>query len=329
MSFAPAALRWDVLGIGCVAVDDLLSIEAYPAADAKVRIRQRERQCGGLTATALVAASRLGARCAFAGVLGDDEDSRFVLDALTREGVDVEPRVCRPSARPIRSTILVDETQHTRTIFYDLAGTVGADTAAPPADVIRSARVLLIDHYGVEGMTRAARIAREAGLAVVADFEHHEWPGFMDLLALVDHLIVARPFAERLTGMALPEEAVARLWQSGRQLVAVTCGGEGCWYREAGSPDLVKHQPAFAVPVRDTTGCGDVFHGAYAAALARGMGACQRIRFASAAAALKAARGGGQAGIPTLGEVESFVSQEGIPPPNPSSCEAGDLQRLD
>src|SRR5690348_3708416 len=81
-------LRWDILGIGCSAVDDLLYGEAYPTADTKVRVRRRERQCGGLTATALVAASRLGARCAFAGVLGDDENSRFVLDALSREGVD-------------------------------------------------------------------------------------------------------------------------------------------------------------------------------------------------------------------------------------------------
>ncbi len=321
MSSLPAAPRWDILGIGCIAVDDLLYVEAYPAPDAKVRVRQRERQCGGLTATALVAASRLGARCAFAGVLGDDEDSRFVLDALAREGVDVEPRVRRSSARPIRSTVVVDETHHTRTIFYDLAGTVGADTASPSADVLRSARVLLIDHYGVEGMTRAARIAREAGIAVVADFEHHEWPGFADLLALVDHLIVARPFAERLTGAASPQEAVARLWGSGRHLVAVTCGGDGCWYRDAALLDVVKHQPAFVVPVRDTTGCGDVFHGAYAAALACGMEADERIRFASAAAALKATRGGGQAGIPTGGEVERFVARQGTSPPKPTSCE--------
>jgi ribokinase len=314
MSAVPPALRWDVLGIGCVAVDDLLFIEAYPAPDAKVRIRERERHCGGLTATALVAASRLGARGAFAGVLGDDEDSRFVLDALAREGVDVEPRVRRSSARPIRSTILVDETHHTRTIFYDLAGTVGADTESPPAEVIRSARVMLIDHYGVEGMTRAARIAREAGVAVVADFERHEWPGFADLLALVDHLILARPFAERLTGAASAQEALARLWGSERQLVAVTCGGEGCWYRDIAAPDIVKHQPAFAVPVRDTTGCGDVFHGAYAAALASGMSVDERIRFASAAAALKATRGRGHAGIPTRDEVERFVAAQGGSP---------------
>src|SRR5436190_5117331 len=117
--------RWDVLGLGCVAVDDLLYVADYPAPDSKVRIRQRERSCGGLTANALVAAARLGASCAFAGVLGDDEDSRFVRDSLQREGVDLSVLVHRPEARPIHSTIIVDETHHTRTIFFDLAGSTG------------------------------------------------------------------------------------------------------------------------------------------------------------------------------------------------------------
>ncbi len=141
--------------------------------------------------------------------------------------------------------------------------------------MIRAARVLFVDHYGVEGMTRAARIARTAGLPVVADLERDEFPGFDGLLELVDHLIVSRAFAARRTGRDDPAAAVRRLGSPGRCVVVVTCGDEGCWYREEGS-DAV-HQPAYRVPVVDTTGCGDVFHGAYAAALARGLdlsGAC-------------------------------------------------------
>ena len=262
---------WDVLGLGCVAVDDLLYVPAYPPPDSKVRVRRRERQGGGLTGTALVAAARLGARCAFAGVLGDDEDSRFVEDCFRRDGVDTSPVVRRPGARPIRSTILVDETRHTRTIFFDLAGSTGADPEAPSAEVIRAARVLFVDHYGVEGMTRAARIARAAGVAVVADLERDEHPGFETLLGLVDHLIVSRAFAARRTGTDDPSAAARLLWAEGRSAVVVTCGEDGCWHLDADG-DRPMHQPAFRVPVVDTTGCGDVFHGAYAAALARGLG---------------------------------------------------------
>jgi sugar/nucleoside kinase (ribokinase family) len=298
---------WDILGLGCVAVDDLLYVPSYPPADAKVRVRRRERQCGGLTATALVAAARLGARCAFAGVLGTDEDSQFVVDCFRREGIDVRNLLRRPDARPIHSTIIVDESRLTRNIFFDLTGSVGAAPDFPPAEVIRAARILYVDHYGIEGMTRAAQIARAAAIPVVADLERNEWPGFDDLLALVDHLIVSRDFATRLTGTTDPAIALSRLWTAQRQVVAITYGPEGCWYLEAADPNRARHQPAFAVRAVDPTGCGDVFHGAYAAALVRGLDVAARLRFATAAAALKATQAGGQAGIPTRAATEAFL----------------------
>src|SRR5262245_1153498 len=183
-------MRWDVLGLGCVAVDDLLYLPSFPTPDSKVRLRRRERSCGGLTANALVAAARLGASCGFAGTIGDDDDSRYVKECLSRESVDLSAMVERPGVRPIHSTILVDESAHTRTILFDLTGSVGASPVWPPDEVLRSARVLFVDHYGVEGMIRAARLAREAGIGVVADLERDGWPDFPELLALVDHLIV-------------------------------------------------------------------------------------------------------------------------------------------
>jgi sugar/nucleoside kinase (ribokinase family) len=299
---------FDVLGLGCVAVDDLLYVEHYPLADAKVPVRRRDRQCGGLTATALVAAARLGARAAFAGVLGQDDDSRFVMDCLRREGIDLSHLVVRAGIRPIHSTIIVDETRRTRTILHDLTGASGADPELPPDEVIRATRVLLVDQFGVEGMTRAARIARAAGIPVVADFERGDWPGFAELLALVDHLLVSRHFAVRQTGITEPTAALRALWTDARQVVVVTGGEEGCWYLSAAEPGRLQHQPAFAVATVDTTGCGDVFHGAYAAALAQGLDLPARIRLASAAAALKTLQPGGQAGIPSRVRLEAFLA---------------------
>jgi sugar/nucleoside kinase (ribokinase family) len=297
----------DVLGLGCVAVDELLYVEGYPPADSKGRVLGRERQCGGQTATALVAAARLGSRCAYAGVLGDDECSQFVIRRMEQEGIDLQYLVRRAEARPIRAVVIVDQARPTRTIFYDLTGAVGADPALPAAETIRSTRVLLVDQFGVEGMIRAARLARTAGAAVVADFEGDPIPTFDELIQLVDHLIVSHAFATALTGEECPAAAALALLQTGHQVVAVTCGADGCWYCDATTAAAPCHQAAFPVAVLDTTGCGDVFHGAYASALARGVDLAERIRFASAAAALKAARTGGQAGIPTRATVEAFL----------------------
>src|SRR5207248_5796420 len=108
------------------------------------------------------------------------------------------------------------------------------------------------------GMLRAARIACEAAVPVVADLEREAGPEFRDLFKLVDHLVISLSFARVLTGAAEPREAVERLWTAGRDTVVVTDGAKGCWFRsrEAAS---VEHQAPFKVNAVDTTGCGDVF----------------------------------------------------------------------
>lgn len=296
----------DVLGLGAVAIDHLIYVDAFPEANTKSRVLRSERQGGGLTATALVAASRLGARCAYAGMLGDDEGSRFAIDVMRREGIDLSHLVRRDDAGPIRSVIIVGVDRATRNIFPEHPDVTGAAPDQPAADVIRSARVLFVDHLGVDGMIRAATIARAAGIPVVSDVERDDSPRCAELLALVDHVVMSWDFARHLTGAADPGQAALRLWSSDRAAVVVTCGEDGCHYTSDGR--AVAHQPAGRVDAVDTTGCGDVFHGAYCAALARGDAPSARVRFASAAAALKATQRGGQAGAPTLAQVEAFVS---------------------
>ena len=300
---------FDILGLGVVTVDDFLFVREYPPAEMKVRVTRRDRQCGGLTGTALVTAARRGARCAYAGILGDDEICRFIRETFEREGVNTRHVVRRPDASALHSTIVVDETRLTRTIFYHVAGAAGADESAPGEDVLRSAKVLFVDPYGIPGMLRAASIARAAGAAVVADFEHGEMPRFAELLALVDHLVVPAHFARELTGLADPAKSAKALWLKGTDTLVVTCGADGAWFVHRSNPHEVRFQPAFIVDTVDTTGCGDVFHGAYAAALARGLEVEGRLRLAAAAAAIKSTQPGGQRGIPTLSAVEKFLAE--------------------
>jgi sulfofructose kinase len=297
---------FDILGFGAVAVDDLLYVDQYPPAESKVRVRNRLRQCGGLTGTALVAAARLGASCAYVGLLGNDELSHYVIDRFAREGIDTTHCVRRAQAGPAHSTIIVDEGRKTRTIFASLAGEIGPDTNLPSAELIRSARVILVDHHGLDGTIRAARIARESGVGVVADLERNPGGNFIELLALIDHLVISDRFARELTGQTEPVSAAAILWTPKRRAVVVTCGAGGCWFLGPGFTQPV-HCPARSVNVVDTTGCGDVFHGAYATALSWGKSLPECVEFASAAAALKATQRGGQAGCPTLQEVQEFL----------------------
>jgi sulfofructose kinase len=297
----------DVLGLGVTAVDEILYVDAYPPADTKLQVRRRERNLGGLTSIALIAAARLGCRTAYAGVLGNDEASEFVISNLKQEGIDLRYLVRHDDARPIRATIIVGSNPSTRNIFFELNDFTGAHPRQPDAAVIRAARVLLVDHVGIEGMLRAARIAREAGIPIVSDLELAVSSSFHDLLTLVDHPIMSCNFAAQLTGETVPAAMVEKLWTPMRKVVVVTCGAEGAWYLT--EDGRVRHQPAFKVNAVDTTGCGDVFHGVYAACLARGLDVAERIRFASAAAALKATQSGGARSVPVLSAVEAFLQK--------------------
>jgi sugar/nucleoside kinase (ribokinase family) len=298
--------RIDILGLGAVAVDDFIFVEAYPQPDAKARVLLRERYCGGLTAIALVTAARLGACCAYSGVLGNDDASSFACRFLKQEKIELRWMKRLPNARPISSNIVVDQGRGTRNIFFH----IGHGSGAPkdlPARLINSCRVLFIDHVGVPGMIRAARLAKRAGIPSVADFECDDHPRFAELLGLADHLILSRGFALKLTGKRAPEKMVRALAKGAHEVVVVTSGDLGYWYMNRGSTRPV-HQPAFKVAAVDTTGCGDVFHGAYAYGLAQDMQLEERLRLASAAAALKASCPAGPAGIPSMASVRRFLN---------------------
>jgi len=304
--------KFDILGIGCATVDDLIRVAKYPAADVKLQVKGMERQFGGLTGTALVAAAKLGGKCAFGGMLGSDELSKSVEDNFIRYGIDVSHLVRRDDSRPIHAVIVVAEEEQTRTIFYEYEAPTGADPSGPSEDAIGSAKVLFVDHLGLEGGIRAAKIAREAGIPIVSDLEEIHNPKFDELFDLVDHLVVSDDFAEELTGATDPLAAILGLWTPGRDSVVITGGRQGAWYASAENRSP-QYQPAFQVKAVDTTGCGDVFHGAYALALARGLDIHERVRFASAAAGLKATRAGGQIGAPTEEELSLFLRKDSSP----------------
>jgi ribokinase len=303
--------EYDILGLGCVAVDELLYVAKYPRENDKSPIEARAKSCGGTTANALVAAAKLGAKAAWAGTLGADENSRFVEAAFASAGVDGAWIRHAEGARPIQATIVVNSRRSSRTVFYDLTGATPLDATWPPEEAITAAKVLLIDQFGIEGMLRAARIAQAHRLSIIGDFENRSHPGFDELVTLVDHLILPQDVAADATGADSPAAAVNRLWNERREAVVVTCSEKGSWYRGRGMADgITLHCPAFWVEAADTTGCGDVFRGAYAVALLAGEPLEERLRFASAAAALKATKLGGQASFPSREEVQAFLREK-------------------
>ena len=302
---------WDVLGIGAVAVDDLVYVDGYPPPDTKVPIIEERREGGGLAATALVTVARLGGRAAYLGVLGDDSLSRFAITELERAGVDCSRVRRRTDARPIHSVIIVDRRTGQRTLFYSLAGVADPEAADITPEVIGACRVLLVDSSVAIAALRAVDLAHRAGVPVVADLEDPDSVGVPELVGEVDHLIVGLDFARGLTGTGSPEEMLHALWLPSHAACVVTAGDRGCWYLARETGGEVQHRPARRVRVVDTNGCGDVFHGAYAARIARGDTVASAIAVATIAAAQKATQPGGRRGIPDWPTVVRLLEATG------------------
>lgn len=300
----------DILGLGVATVDDLLTVDLFPQPNEKILVRRFERQGGGLTASALVAASRLGCSCHMVTPLRDDELSVFLRETLTREGLVLHESPGKEGCFPFRSTILVESKSGERIILcddYDRFEYVVGDVAER---LLPTAKCLFVDHVYADVLVESTALARRLGVPVVGDFERDSHDS-LAVMRLVDHLILPLAYARQYTGKEAPEEAVLALLGEDRAVACVTDGANGCWFAEKGGEGKVRHLPVFKVEeIVDSTGCGDVFHGVYASALVQGYPVAERVRRAAAAAAIKLGRPGAQIGAPTTSELDEFLRRQ-------------------
>jgi sulfofructose kinase len=166
----------------------------------------------------------------------------------------------------------------------------------------RGVSAVLADPRWVAGAVALFTAARAAGIPTVLDADVADREVFEMLLPLTDHAIFSEPALAGFAGSA-GDESLAKIAAFGCRVAAVTCGHQGLALRESG---VTRNQPAYPVDAVDTTGAGDVFHGAYALAIGVGLAVIDAMAFAAAAAALKCTRPGGRAGIPTLEDCLAF-----------------------
>jgi len=287
-----------VVGLGLCVLDELLEVDDLGLAAVRTRVHARRRAPGGMVATALAAAARLGCRSELLTLLGDDPEGRAVLRALRAHGVSTRRALRSGRWATTISTVLVERgTGERRFLLPDRRP---IERGAPAFDLTpvrrlrgESARhrsVLLVDGHFQRNALAAVRRARERGVPVVADL-HDARPAFRRLLPYVDFPIVPEEFCASW-GAGGPRETLRDLHRRYGGTPVVTLGARGALAWLGGRALRV---PARRVAVRDTTGAGDVFHGAFAAALARGLEPAEALGPASRAAAAACTGLGGSA----------------------------------
>lgn len=308
---APA---FDIVGLGMATLDVLVRLNEMPTWEAGARIEDFALDGGGPVGTACAAAARLGARVGFVGVAGNDLVGELKLRSLREHGVDTSRVVIR--SRPETQVVVVYVNERTGERVFSGLREFARDPLSVDEldrDYVTSARWVHLDGSHPQAALVAAQWAKECARDVSLDCAETRassvGPGVIDLLQLVDVLICGHGFGRALTKYEDPWAAGEAALTFGPSIVVQTHGARGSY-------TVTRHErfhtPAFSVQVVDTTGAGDVFHGAYLVGLLRGWPLEVVAQFASAVAAMKCTRLGGRRGIPTLDEVLSFLRDRGI-----------------
>lgn len=284
----------DVVGLGLNAIDTICIVPRFPRPNTKVLLEDIRIEPGGQVATALVTCARLGLRARYIGSVGSDDWGKAQLASLRLENLDLYVREVA-GATTQTAAILLEKDVGERTILWHRDSQLAYPVAELQRDLITGARILHLDGCDSAAAIQAARWARTAGMPVVIDIDEIYDESTHELLRMVDYLIASSDFAND------PRELADRY---GCPVVGITRGAEGAVFLNRGR--LIESS-AIKVPVVDTTGAGDVFHGAFIYGLLQNWELEDVIRFAHATAAIKCTHIGARRGIPTLSQVQEFL----------------------
>lgn len=299
--------RFDILGLGMSMMDSIQRIEEFPHSTGVTEVAESALMGGGPVPTALCSAAQLGASAAIIDRVGKDWRGDLVRDDYEKFGVDVRFLELQEGRTSSLGIVLVRERDGERHIVFQSGSFDPLSSEELPTAALERCRYLHLNGRHWPAALRAAEIVNASGGVVSFDGGAHRYDQkFEPLLEKTNILIVARDFAVKLAKSEDHEKQLAELLRRGSDIVGITDGVRGSWFLTREGEDF--HQPAFAVePVIDTTGCGDVFHGAFLFARNRGDSWRSCARFASAAAAINATGLGGRGNLASLDEVEKFL----------------------
>ncbi len=290
--------------LGILVKDLVFRVPQIPPTPQKLTCTSLRTRFGGMAATAAAAASALGGAVEFWGRVGDDATGQEAERALRQRGVLPRLHASAGAESPV-SAVIVDDTGERMLAVY--TGQLDANADWLPLDTLRGAGAVHADFRWVEGARALYEAAGALGIPRVMDADAGNPKAVGALMALADHVIFSERGLSQQCGGLPPEQALRQVASRSDAVVGVTLGEQGSLFCHGGQVQ------AFAAPrvsAVDTNGAGDVFHGAYALALARGLDWTQAARYAGAAASLKCTRDHDWDLLPRHEEVMAFMEAQ-------------------
>ncbi len=298
--------EFDVIGVGLNATDTLLLLPHFPAYAGKALFDDEVLSPGGQVASAMVTCARLGLRVKYIGTVGDDERGRIQMESLRQSGINLDDVEVRAGCANQSAYILIDRKTGERTVLWRRPDELRLAPEEITEEKILSGRLLHIDAHDTPAVARAAEIARRASIPVTVDVDtiYH---GFEHVLPNVDYLLASSEFPVQWTNERDPFRALEMIQNEyGMYLAGMTLGAHGALARVEGR---FVYSPAFVVNCVDTTGAGDVFHGAFCYAVLQRLPILEALDFSNAMAALNCTALGARGGIRTVEDARALMSR--------------------
>ena len=295
-----------MVGVGLNATDTLILLSHFPAYAGKVAFEREILSPGGQVASAMITCAKLGLRVKYIGTVGDDERGAVQIASLRESGINLEDVEVRKNCPNQTAYILIDRTTGERTVLWNREECLRLEAESITAEKITSARLLHIDGHDTAAVARAAEIARRHQIPVTVDVDtiYH---GFDRVLPNVDYLVASSEFPVQWTTERDPFRALETIQEEYRMPVAaMTLGALGALARV---DRRFIYSPAFVVNCVDTTGAGDVFHGAFCYAVLQNLPMPEILEFSNAMAALNCTALGARGRIATVEEARALMSR--------------------
>lgn len=297
-----------IVGIGANVFDTLYNIPTYPTEDTKTRATASKTAGGGPVATGLVAAQKLGEETAYIGVLSDDNGGKFLKEDFEKYGVETGLIEVKSGYRSFASVLWLCADTATRTCVFDKGDLPPLVLNDAQKQAIKEAQLLMVDGNEMDAAVEAAKIAKENGVKVLYDCGGL-YDGVEKLLALTDIMIPSEEFSLGYTGCKTAEEAAKKLYETYKpEIIVITQGKNGGILYDG--KNIVKY-PIYPAKVVDSNGSGDVFHGAFAAAVVKGYDYLKCCHFSSAVSAIKCMGVGARESVPDFETTKKYLKENG------------------
>ena len=297
----------ELLALGGLTYDMLSVIPKMPSWEETTYVEEYQVQQGGMAATAIVAASKLGAEVEYIGGISDDYQGKFLMDNFLKYHVKCDRiQIFKGESSPF-TFVLIDRETGRRTFFHK-KGVQERQELLQEAIDLTGVGFIMFDGFYFDTAMRTAKQSREKGIVSVADISpRNRDPKLRRFLELIDYPILSEVFVKTYLGTEDILAAGKELYTENNKALLITRGEQGVYIiTREGS----EHIPAFKIRTVDTTGAGDVFHGAFLFSLWKGYPLHEAALFSSAVSALKCTKIGGQSSIPDFNETKEYLTQQ-------------------